>query len=370
MGRSRGGPGLLRALVPILALAGCASDPAIQRWVERWHEVERQHEAGAHAEAIDGFRRLGRSAQTPVDHDMVELRQAVALERAGRPAEAFALLGEVADRARRLVDRARARLAQAGLAEAHGHLEAARRIHRRVVLTYPESMPGLRSLQHLERLAEEAGPQAVEAHLRWSLDAYEVLHRSTLGDNLLFYAALVAYRRWRDGGAARLATIAEQLLSRVHQAHFASALWDEAMWHLSWLYHRQERFDDEIAIIRRVQGTRELATFIGSYDTPYYWVGQLRIARVELLNRERPAAAAQALLAFVEDFPQSRWRDDALYWAGCAWLRAGRLASAESAFARIPRVYAESKYLRRLDAARAAPESEICDPREFEEGEW
>ena len=59
-----------------------------------------------------------------------------------------------------------------------------------------------------------------------------------------------------------------------------------------------------------------------------------------------------------------------LFWQGCALLRLGRTAEAEKSFDRIPWAWSQSKYLRRLDAARAAPHSKICEPREFTEAEW
>ena len=51
-------------------------------------------------------------------------------------------------------------------------------------------------------------------------------------------------------------------------------------------------------------------------------------------------------------------------------LRAGAPAEAEEAFREIRGIYAESKYLARLDAARAQPFDGICDPKDFEEGSW
>ena len=372
MARARLGGALppVVVLVSVLALGGCAADPVVTRWVQRWHRVEHQYEDGDYALAAVGFDQLRRSAPTPVDSTMVRLREASALDDAGHPAAAFRALDLAARDGVRRMDRARARLGQARVAERRGFVAAAIRIYRRVVATYPNSMPGLRSLHHLERLAEDLGERGVDAHLRWTLGVYDALEQTELGDNLVYYAGLTAYRRFQTSGRPEQARLAADLFELVHLRHYPSGLWDEAMWHLSWLEHRLGRYDEEIRIIRRIQGTRELATFLGSYDTLYYWVGQLRIALVLQNELGRPADAARSYDWFLEEFPSSRWRDDALFWQGCAWLRAGVPGRAEAAFRRIPSAYRESKYLRRLDAARADPASPICDPLPFTEADW
>ena len=152
--------------------------------------------------------------------------------------------------------------------------------------------------------------------------------------------------------------------------HIASGHWDDAVWMLSRLYHRQGRFEEEARALGRIYATREDALIVGHYDTTFHWVGLLRMGRLRLMQLGLPRAAADAFDTFVSTFKWSRWRDDARFWQGCALLRAGAPTEAEAAWREIGKIYPDSKYLARLDAARAQPFDAVCDPKDFDEGSW
>ncbi len=355
-------------LAAILTLAACGSDPAVTRWSAAWKAAGQQVDSGDAQAGLQALERLEREAPTAADQSLARMDQARAYEKLGRPAVAFAMYAAEGDRAVRRMDRARARHEQARLAESVGDGSEAVPLYRRIVMTYPDLMPGLRAVQRLQSLAERGPAGSLSDHLRWSRAAYDVLETSTLGDNLLAYAGHTAYRAWVAGGAASMAAAAEELYRQLAKRHFLDGVWEEGVWELSWLYHRQGRLEDERRAVQRILATRERSYLLGSYDTPYHWLGELRLARMDMVERGRPADAARAYGRFLEHYPRSRWRDDVQFWQGCAWLRAGRPAEAERSFARIAQEYDESKYLRRLDAARAEPGSQVCDPTPIVEG--
>jgi tetratricopeptide (TPR) repeat protein len=351
-------------------LMACAQDPAMGRWNARRGKVEQSYNEARLEAALAGFERLARTALKPVDRQHMELRQARTLSKLGRDLEAVRIYAHLARAAIRRMDRARARYELARYAEDQGHPAQAVALYRKLVLTYPELMPGLRALQHLERLALEAGRPEVEAHLAWTQGVLAELERTPLGDNLYYFAARQAYERFRAEGDPGFAAAAEHLYLEIGERFPKDGHWDDALWELSWLYHHLGRFPDEIGTLERIVSTRQRSSFMGNYEHVYYWVGQLRTARAYLVDLDRPADAASTYAWFLAEYPISRFRDDALFWQGCAYLRLGDRIAAESAFARIPENYAESKYLARLDRARENPRDPVCTPNVFEEAEW
>lgn len=364
------GAARLGLLLLILTSQACARDPAMVGWEKRWLAVERELVDGDYESAAEGFDRLAQSALKPVDRLQMRFQQARALAAAGHHKKAIRMYRDVAIEMPLVTDRARVHYELARLAEELGYEDLAIDLYRRLVVHYPDLMPGVRALSHLERIQRARGTRGLMEHLRWGLEAYPRMRHTELADNFIYRAANEAYRRWKATGRDKWADIAERLYERIHQAHFKTGTWDDALWELSRMYHRQRRFSDEIRIIRRIQATREVATFIGNYEHEFYWVGQLRIARVQLVELKQPREAAASYQWFIDNYPMSRWLDDALYWQGCAWLRAGERDKAEASFAKIPAAWEESKYLRRLADARTAPQSAICDPKPFPEGEW
>jgi tetratricopeptide (TPR) repeat protein len=362
-------PEALLAVAPALVVlaVGCGLEPVAARWSADLAGVERAFEAGRYDEALAGFRRLAAATDRSVDRDLMALREAETLLRRGDGAAGVRRYLAVADAAQRRMDRARARYRVAAVADERGQRAAARRLYRRLVRTYPNLMPGLGALARLERLAREEGPAAVAEHLAWTHRVYPSLAHTELADNFVYFAARVAYDGWVARGDARLGALAEQLLSRMRKEHAGSGTWDDALWDLSWLLHRQGRFAEEVDAIRLIRAARGPAGIFGNPGHTYYWVGELRVARLMMTELADPAGAVASFDRFLADYPTSRWRDDALYFQGCAYLRLRRPAAAEAAWARIPEVYAESKYLRRLDLARADPEGAHCVPPAFEE---
>ncbi len=351
-------------LVALAAAGGCARDPALVRWDAVYARAQRAGRRGPPAEALRRFVEAAASATTPVDRHRALLGAARALEQLDRPGRALDLYAAVARDGRRRADRARARYAAARLAERLGRLRAARALYRRLVLTYPELMPGASSLDHLERLARRGGPEAMEAHLRWTRGVFPRLAATALGDNLLYFPARVAYERWVLTGDPAWARRAIALYERLDREHYREGVWDDGLWDLSYLYHRMGDARAELRTLDRLLSAHEPPGFFGDFQARHVWVSALRAARLELvaLRPPRPRRAAWRYARFRARNPLSRWRDDAAFYEGCAWGRAGERARMERAFAEIPKIYAQSKYLRRVEAARRDPDGAVCSP--------
>jgi len=353
-------------LVALSLLAGCARDPQMVAWEGRLGEVERKADRRETDAAIAGFTRLQRSALNKVDPQLLTMRKAWTYERAGKYRNAITLYEHVAKTGLRRMDRARARYMIARMVEERGHLAKAVKMYRQLALVYPSLMPGLRGLAHTKRLLYARGPKGVHAHLSWMLEHYPRMEHTQLGDNFVHAAAFEARRRAfalpRGSKAQReMAALAEELYGRIHDRYYKTGLWMQSMWELSYLYHWQERWRDELEVITRILRSKEGGGLFGDTGHAYHSLSEWREARLHQKQLKDPAEAARVMQRFLDKYPLSRYRDDARFYEGCAWLQAGRKDLAEETWARIKDEYKESKFLRRLDKARTEPQGTICD---------
>jgi len=342
-------------VVSVFALAACARSSLQVQWEAALDLAN----AEADVAALDA---LAASAPRQVDAAQARLDAARTLRDGGRLAAAAKRFMAIGDEASRIADRARGRYELARLAEDTGRETQAVSLYRSLVLTYPRLMPGERALQHLLRLARAAGPEAVGAHLRWTRGVFPRLAETSLGDNLIFQAAEVAAERFARTQKAADWDLAVLLFQRVAREYPRGALWDDAHWELSWLYHDRQLYDAEINEIETIRLRREAVSFFGQDEHPYFYVGQRRLARLSLVHLHDPIRARDAWRSYAATWTRSIYRDDAWFFAGCAALLAGDEAGARADFAAIVEHRPESRFIRRTEAALADPTGPHCMP--------
>jgi len=356
----------MRALAVLtMALVACGRDAAQVRWDDDFEaaiDAARDHPDGAATALLA----LAERAPRPVDAGAARLEAVRALIAGEDPLAAAKLLLAIADASPRLADRARAYYELARIAEARGNLATAERLYRVLVRTYPDLMPGERALAHLLRMARAAGREAVDAHLAWTHALAPILAHTALADDLLFQACDEARRRAEESDRAEDWATAEKLYRRLVDEMPFSGQWNDALWDLSWIYHRQARYREEIEAIEAIARTRAEISLFGQDEHPYYWQGQLRIARLYLIELKAPRQAIEAYLRYAELFPFTIKKDDVRFFAMCAALQAGDRRQAEELRRLLQREHPDSKYLRRVEPAFADPHGEHCVPAEVE----
>lgn len=351
---------LALAVAALGTMAACGGDQASRSWSDGWAGAERSLDDGRHEEALRAFEELGQAAATGADRAFAARGRARALAALNRVHDALRGYEAEGRGAARRVDRARARYEAARLVDAVGRKEAARRMYRRVVDVYPNLMPGERALTLLEAEAWSAGPAALEEHLRWSRVVYGKLRDTSLGDDLLFFAAGAAASRGQEAGSPHHLVIAEDLYRIIGERYRHTEHGDDALWELSGVLERDGRYGEAIRVLRTIQSDRRGSTFLGRFDSPFRRLATLRVARIQLERLRRPRAAAATYGMFVEAYPESRWRDDALFWKGCAEARSGHDGDAELAFAALAAAHPESKYVGRIARARVDAHGDVC----------
>ncbi len=352
------------ALALALTITACGRDPAQVRWDAAFGSAVRLGEDDPRA-AEAALAKLATTAPRAVDEGFARFALVDLVLDDNRTLEGAQLLLDIAEHARRQDDRARAYYLLARAAEQHGRLASAKTMYRALVRTYPNLMPGERSLAHLLRIARAEGPAAVDVHLAWTHGIAETLAHTGLADDLLFQAADESQRRaertQRPADWART----EALFLRLGNGP-QTPLWNDAWWELSWIYHRQGRYREAIAAIERIQRTREEISLFGQNEHPYYYLGQLRIARMYLVELASPREAMHAYLRYAELFPKTIKKDDVRFFALCAALQAGDRDVADDLVALLRREHADSRFIRRIAPALADPRGPHCLPPEVE----
>ena len=347
---------------------GCARDSRTLKWEVELVDVEERELRGYNDEALVGYRALEGRSPTLVDADLMRLAQARILARTNRRGDAIELFANIAHTAHRRSERARAHYEILDILDRAGGEHLIRERYRRLVLTYPDLMPGSNALLRLEASALRGDSMEVDQHLQWTAEHYERLTQTGLADNMLHFAAKMALRRYLAGDK-EAESVARQLLQAVNTLHPGGNLAHDAMWDISYLEEITGDWEGTISTIRGIQRQRQKAVMLGASEHRYYWVGELRIARIMSEVLDKPLKAIKSYEFFVNEYRDHRWRDDALYWLACMHLRQGSRSLANRVFDEIRRKHPDSRYVDRIDAAIAEPRKGSCVPREFKR-EW
>ncbi len=345
----------MRQATLLLALSclGCAIDPHEIRWHDDAVLAEKLLDDRDYEGARARFAELERRAQWEGDRVAMRFRQAEALRRAGRFAEAEAALKELGARTRKddADRRAKAQYLRARLQGDRGDdAGALRRLHR-VVERFPSTVWGHRAFLYLRGhyRESEAGRRIF---VRWCRERYRSAPNSAMADNFLYEAARIAFDRETEAGDARALALYEKILAR--WGFTTSPIWDDAIWEASLIHHRRGRFAAEIDLLERLLSTRE-ETWLGSYEIKNYKWAAFRKAQVLFQDLHAYESAAQAFARIPVEYPLSLLKDDALWWEAHAWQRAGRADLARARFEALLRDWPESKYSRRVRENHPGP---------------
>jgi TolA-binding protein len=292
----------LAAAFAIAACGGAASD-----LTPKEAAAERAYSAGRYLEAAARFAEAAEASPRKRDREEARYRQAMSLERAGRPDEARNVLEAML---KTFPQGTRAPRATYDLA--------------RIDIERGRESDGYRALDALIRRYPESGsaPAALRRYLEWLgksgeariLSYLEELRPKVAQTELTQYVDYEHARALERSGALEAA--------RAEYVHVADlypyprgVFWDDSLFRAAELDATRGAPRDAIALFERLLADREPAIMQGSYERARYAQAQFRIGelyRDALHDRARARAAFEQLWAA---HPTSRLRDDAAWSA-------------------------------------------------------
>ncbi len=298
---------LARAALCALSLSGCA--PSLPRaFEEERAAAERAYAAGRYDEAAEHWQAAERAATRRRDQNEAHYRRAAALGRAGRHAEAQALLAELAQKRPKSSRAARAAFDRASIEIEHGNAERGYAELERALARYPRSGVALGALSRIAAHREEKeGVDATLAYLK-------KLSREAGGDELREQAGFDFARLLEKHGRDREA-LAAYLDLADRFPYPTGALWDDALFMASLLEEKLGEPRRAILHLERMLKEKEPSSLQGSYERPRYAAARYRVAE---LCRDRlgdPRRAAKEFHRVWSEHPTSLLRDDALWQA-------------------------------------------------------
>lgn len=212
-----------------------------------------------------------------------------------------------------------------------GQNQRAHELHYKVILGYPDSAAADDALRVLVR----EGRRHDQAHLlEILLELEPQVPGTTVGDNLLFEAALLTQDRGDLEGALKLY---DRLPLEYPKSGLRDDSWRTAARILRGLGRPQEAIDHLEAFL----STRATARMIGSYNSPYMPDAAIEAGRIALEDMKAPAKALRYFRQAYDDYPNSTRRDDAAVWVATALAAQGEPQAACATLARHARRYPE-----------------------------
>lgn len=300
-----------------LVLAACA--PTLPPgFTEERAAAERAYAAGRYEEAAEHWARAEQAAERRRDQTEARYRRAAALRRAGRNAEAQALLAALGTDRPKSARAARAAFDHADIEIEHGDAEKGWTELEAAIRAHPRSGLALGALSRLARHREERA--GAEAALGLLAEVGEKGGSSELREQALYERARLLEKLGRDEQA-----LAAFLDTATRYPYPAGALWDDALYSASLLDEKLGRPARAIEHLERMLREQEPSSLNqGSYARPRYGAARFRVAE---LYRDRVGDKARAAREFRrvwDEHPTSLLKDDALWQAARLERELGR----------------------------------------------
>ncbi len=303
------------AICLVVAAAACARPAHRLEFDRRVYEAERLADRGRLQEAAESIAGLADEAYLEADRVGLRIRAADLHIRRGaaRPA-----LRELAAARRLNLDRGQAALVRLRYARMADRLlerpDRARLMCLELIERFPDTVAARLALR--DAMVMTARAHGGEAWMSFLEQALERARGTTLRQVV---AVHLARAHLREGERSR----ARSMLEDIHLHFPASSVWHSATNMLVKLHREAGRHEAEAEALERLTGRFERTLKPGTYDSPLYTQGELRLAALYCGVLERPAEGAAVLERFGARHPSSRLRDDALWQLAACRERIG-----------------------------------------------
>jgi len=299
--------------------------------------AERAYAAGRYLEAAECFSTAAETSPRARDREEARYRQAMSLERAGRPEDARAVLERLLHAFPAGARAPRALYDLAVLDLEQGRTDQGNRGLDEIVRRYPNSGPAPAALRRLVAELDARGESAVRAYL-------EALAPRVSSTELAQYVDYEHARsREREGDLA--AARAEYLSLADRYPYPKGVFWDDALYRAGDLDVKLGSARDAIAVFERLLAERESAFLGGSYERGRYAEAAFRVAELYRDALADPARARHEFETVWATYRTSRLRDDAAWCAARIAADSGDSAGACRLLHELSEASPDSRYV-------------------------
>jgi TolA-binding protein len=338
-------------------LVACGGPAYAPGYIEAFDAGRRARTAGRLEEAEEQFALAYRRAGRVKDRDEALLLQARTQEAQGHPDDAartYQLLVDARPVGPRAVDGSFALARLAGAARGEETQDA---MERELIAKHPDHGLAVAALSRV------VGRRREKKDWDGLLRALDPLVAPTRGTPMEQPIDMERAKALEARGDLQGALALYLATARAHPYPFGPRT-DDALFRASEVEEKLGRHDLAIAHLREMLEPREHSQTVSSYERPKFPAAQMRIA---LLLRDRTrdhAAARKELYRFVDGFPASTMRDDALWIAARMARDDGDEETACDDVERLVETMPDSRYVRcaHLVCAEVPPSARECAP--------
>lgn len=289
------------------ALAMVACGGAASELTPKEAAAERAYSAGRYLEAAERFREAAEASPHARGREEARYRQAMSLERAGRVAEARAVLDSIVKEFPNGARAPRAAYDVALLDIDQGHASDGYRELDALIRRYPGSGIAPLALRRYLEWRKESGEEAVRAYL-------EALRPGIERTELAQYVDYEHARSLERSQALEAAGLEYIRVADLYP-YPRGVFWDDALFRAGQLAAARGAPAEAISHFERLLAEREPAALQGSYERPRYAEAQFRIGELYRDALHDPARARAAFEQLWATHTTSRLRDDAAWSA-------------------------------------------------------
>jgi len=255
---------LIRGVVAVLFLGAtlaCATPQSINLWHDHLLDADRAYDHGRYQVARDGYRSLLDEAPKPRLARYIRMRLAQIDAHTGHLDRALQALVELENAPNPEGDEwtSQARFQRAVLLEDIAEdREAAFALYADIVVRYPESAAGLRSLAYVLDAFDDNDDHT--GAIEWLSETYPMIETTELADNFLYEMG----KRFEAADSPRMA---EEMYMQLRIRFRHGPLFDDATWRLAQIAYDEERYDDALAMAEVIAERHDSSWSFGTYDS-------------------------------------------------------------------------------------------------------
>lgn len=337
--RALGARWLVVVFILTITLGACSSKRFEFIWSDRYIEAARLHDQDRYEEASAHYDQLLKHAPDEDKKRLIQYRMALMQEDQGDVDGALESYRAIWEDERADEYGSRAMRASLRIYRSRGDKQRARELNLAIVDKYPEAIAAEHALRDIRKWYRQEGRAAEMAE--YLLETSKTHKGTEIEDFALMMRGEVFEEDLSMDAEAIQAY--EKVITLAYQGKLA----DDAIWRIAQIHIRNKRWPDALEYLDRLVAEHHAKSwFIGDYNSEFADEARLESGRIYLEELEDYDAAIEQFEKFINEFPNSRLKDDAAWEVVKAIKLKGNDSDHRDAMERFIADYPESRYVR------------------------